>query len=500
MLIRLGGAGPLHRQVYDAIREGVLSGRLRPGTRLPPSRVLAAELSVSRTVVVQAFERLAAEGFLEGRVGAGTFVREDLPDRPHGGKGPGRAGAALRPADDPGTPDPAPVLSAWSRRVLDEGFGSRERTFRYDPPEDPPWDFRYGRPDEAGFPRDVWRRTLSRVARTPPMRYAHPAGSPALRRSLAGYLARARAVHVDPDRILVTSGSQQALDLVARVALDPGDRVVLEHPHYQGARQTFAGVGARVDLVPVDGGGLRVDRLPADGPPPRLVYVTPSHQFPAGGVMPLGRRLELLAWAGRRETVVLEDDYDSEYRYDSDPVEAVQALDREGRVIYVGTLSKVLFPALRLGYLVLPPAWVEPMRAAKWVADRHSPTLEQETLALFIDEGHFERHLRRSRIANRRRRTALLDALDELLGDRVRVEGISAGVHAVVWLEDLPPHLGRALVEGCRRVGVGVYPVAPYFLEPPPRFGLLLGYAAMDEAAIREGVRRLAGVLDGLRA
>lgn len=277
--------------------------------------------------------------------------------------------------------------------------------------------------------------------------------------------------------------------------LDPGDRVVIEEPHYQGARLVFLAAGARLVPAPVDGDGLDVACLPRAGARARLAYVTPSHQFPTGVVMSLGRRLALLEWARRADAHVVEDDYDSEYRYEGRPIEAVQGLDRAGRVIYVGTLSKVLFPALRLGYLVLPGPLVEPFRRAKWATDRHTGTLEQEVLAEFIRDGHFERHLRRSRTRYAARRAALLDALAAHFGDRAEVVGANAGVHLLVWLRGVAPGALDRLVQRAAEDGVGVYPIAPYYLIPPKRAGLLLGYASLTEAEIRAGIRRLAAVL-----
>jgi GntR family transcriptional regulator/MocR family aminotransferase len=290
------------------------------------------------------------------------------------------------------------------------------------------------------------------------------------------------------------NGSQQAIDLTARVLVDPNDIVVIEEPHYQGARKVFAAAGAELVFSSVDTEGLDAATLPAAAGSAKLAYVTPSHQFPTGAVMTLARRLALLAWAERTAAFVFEDDYDSEYRYEGKPIEAVQGLDRANRVIYTGTFSKVMYPALRAGYMVLPPPLVEPVAAAKWLSDRHTPTLEQEALAEFIVEGHFERHLRRSRMRNAARRAALLDALDTHLGDRVEVSGANAGIHMLVWLRDLAPEDLDPLVERAARAGVGIYPVTPYFATPPPRAGLVMGYASMNEKDIQEGVRVLAEV------
>lgn len=479
LLVTLRGAGPLHARLYAELRAAVLGGRLAPGARLPATRALARELGISRMVVVQAYERLVAEGYLEARVGAGTFVPAGLrlPLRDGGG---GRAAA--------GPPREPLRLSAWGARVRAAAAGgAREQGVRFD--------FRYGRPDTGAALMEVWRRALRRAASRPETGYGDARGSARLRGALAGYLARSRGVRADADRILVCTGSQQALDLAARVLLDPGDGAALEEPHYQGARRVLEAAGARLHPVATDDDGLLPASLPDDASV-RLIVVTPSHQFPSGGVLPLARRLALLDWARARNAVVVEDDYDGEFRYDAEPVEAIQALDVEQRVVYVGTLSKVLFPGLRLGYLVVPPDLADAFVHAKWLADRHSPLLEQEALATLIEEGDFERHLRRCRQRYARRRQALLDAVARHLAGRARVQGAAAGLHVVLWFPDLPAERTADLAAAARRREVGVYPVAPYFLDPPRAAGLIVGYAALDEAEIEEGVRRLARALE----
>ncbi|HSJ97662.1 MAG TPA: PLP-dependent aminotransferase family protein, partial [Myxococcota bacterium] len=359
-------------------------------------------------------------------------------------------------------------------------------------------DFRYGLPGVQNFPFFVWRKLVSRRLRKPGARalvYSAAEGLPELRRALAAYLRRVRAVQCTPDDILVVNGSQQALDLIARVLLQPGDRVLIEEPHYLGARQIFLAAGARLVPGPVDHDGLDIERAPRAAARARVAYVTPSHQFPTGAVMPLARRLALLRWAQASGAWIVEDDYDSEYRYGGRPVEAVQALDRAGQVLYVGTLSKTLYPALRIGYMVLPANLVPAFRAAKYLADLHTPTLQQEVLADFIEEGHFERHLRRTRTRNAQRREALLAALREHCGDAVEVQGSSAGLHLLLWLKRVPPSKLDAVVRRTAEAGVGVYPVRPNYLQPPRRSGLLVGYASLDEDEIRQGIARLGGVL-----
>ncbi len=296
------------------------------------------------------------------------------------------------------------------------------------------------------------------------------------------------------DQIVIVNGSQQALDLTVRSLVDPGDAVIIEEPGYQGARQVLVAAGARVIPTRVDDAGLDVSRLPR-GRDVRLAYVTPSHQFPLGGVLPLARRLTLLKWAEETRVYIVEDDYDSEFRYEGHPIEAVQGLDRAGRVVYIGTFSKVLFPSLRLAYLVVPASLVPAIAALKFLTDYHTPTFEQAVLADFIAEGHFERHLRRTRRRNAGRRQALLEAVRDHLGDRAEVVGANAGVHVVVWLRDFDVSRLDELKRRAAERSVGIYPVTPYYVRAPRRAGLLFGYASLAERDIREGIALLGDVL-----
>jgi GntR family transcriptional regulator/MocR family aminotransferase len=485
MLLNLReGGGPLYRRVYLALKAKIRAGGLGPATRVPSTRALARDLSVSRNTVMLAYEQLAAEGYLVSRHRGATSVAGVAPGRP--------ASTPARPA----TERPAAV-SAYARRLtarLDIGPsrppGPRP-TLRYD--------FRYGRPAMDEFPREIWRRLLgahARRASSEALGYGSPAGHAPLRAALSEYLGRARGVVSDPERLVVVNGTQQALDLIARVLLDPGDGAVVEEPHYPGATIPFEAVGARLLRVPVDASGLDPAKLPPAAERPRLAYVTPCHQFPSGVIMPLERRLALLQWASRVGAWVVEDDYVSEFRYEGRPLEALQSLDRDERAIYMGSFSKTLFPALRVGYLVLPRALVGPFLAAKWVAaDRFSAPLYQEALAELITSGQFERYLRRAGARNAGRRRALIAALGERFGGRVEVAGENTGVHLVVWLNDVPPRELGALIGRAARAGVGIYPVAPYYAEPPRRAGLLFGYAALTEGQIHAGVRRLAELL-----
>ena len=479
-------SGPLYRRVYHALKSVIRGGRLGPAARLPSTRALAADLGVSRNTIVLAYEQLAAEGYVVSRQRSTASVV---------GAGPARA----LPAPDRARSEAPPRISAYARRLIRHpavppagAYGTRPG-LRYD--------FRYGRPAVDEFPREIWRRIVAARVRQPSdeaLGYASAAGHPPLREALAEYLRRARGLSCDADQVVVVNGSQQAFDLLARILLDPGDAAVVEEPHYPGATVTFEAAGARLIRIPVDDDGLDTARLPAVGTPPRLAYVTPCHQFPTGVSMPLERRLALLAWAARVGAWIVEDDYVSEFRYEGRPLEALQSLDRRGRVVYVGTFSKTLFPALRLAYLVLPRPLLRPFLSAKWAADRFSAMLAQEALADLITSGQFERYLRRAGARNAARRRALTEALREHFHDRVEITGENTGVHLLVWLEDVRPRDLDALVTRAAAAGVGIYPIGPCYARPPRRAGLLFGYAALTEAEIRAGIRALAGVARGL--
>lgn len=479
-----GAAEPLHRQVYGSLRAAILEGRLGPGARLPSSRALAATLGLARNTVTGAYEQLLAEGYLETRHGSGTYVAPALPDEESRVKSR-ETGVDGTSASRPRLSTLDSQLSAWGRRVREipptpyTSVAARV-----------PYDFRHGRPDAGHFPLAEWRRVASRQLRTlsqDELWYGPPAGLPRLQSAVAAYLARARGVRCTPEQVIVTTGTQQAIDLVARLTIDPHDVVAAEDPCYTGARRIFMAAGARILDVPVDEQGLQVAALP-DGPV-RLVYTTPSHQYPTGATLPVSRRLELLAWARQRGALVLEDDYDSEFRHAGRPLEAMQGLDRTDRVAYLGSFSKVLYPALRMGYLVVPPPLVGVATEAKRVADLHTATPGQEALAEFILEGHFEAHLRRMRRVYRSRRAALLEALDRELGDRAELGPTDAGLFMLI---RLAPGLDeREVAQRATTLGVAVYPAEPYYSKRVDRPGLVLGYAALDEQQIAEGIRRL---------
>jgi GntR family transcriptional regulator/MocR family aminotransferase len=469
--------GPLFRQVYLGFRQAILTGAFAGGEKLPSTRDVAEQLGISRTVVVLAYDQLLAEGFAVGRSGSGTYVSSDVnvsrPARPLEGSAImktrlSRFGSA--------------AAAAWTRVDFPE---RRRSSLRYD--------FAYGRSDLATFPFEMWRRILLRCARKAPVSeldYGPAGGNLALREAICTHVRRSRAVVCEPSQVVVVNGSQQSLDLIARVLIEAGDRVVIEDPVYQGTREVLRAAGARLLPVTVDRDGLDPARLPSQA---RIAFVTPSHQFPTGAILPLSRRLALLEWAKRRRALIVEDDYDGEFRYDSQPLESLQSLDREGRVLYIGTFSRTVFSALRIGYLIAPTNLVTAFTAAKWLCDRHTATLEQEALAEFISSGTYERYLRRVRRRNAARRKTLLDSIHEHLGDRVTVTGDGAGAHVVLW-----PRGRRSeteIVSAAAARDVGIYGISRYFVARPKHVGLMLGYARMTEIEIREGIGRLGEVI-----
>ncbi|MFN8513230.1 MAG: PLP-dependent aminotransferase family protein [Chloroflexia bacterium] len=468
---------PLHRQLYDALRRAILARQLAPGTRLPSTRALAADLRLARATVVVAYEQLHAEGYIEGRVGAGTEVARALPGRcaapPGGGAAPTGGGRALSQR--------GAGLVAAARST---GLGLPSRLFHP------------GLPALDAFPAATWSRLMAQRLRgsaTELLAYSDPAGFRPLREAIAAYLGAARAVRCTADQVIIVSGAQQGLDLLTRLLLDPGDAAWIEDPGYGAARTALIASGARLVPVPVDGDGLDVAAGIARAPAARLAYVTPSHQFPLGSTLSLARRLELLAWAERAHAWIIEDDYDSEYRYTGRPLAALQGLDTAGRVIYLGTFSKVLSPGLRIGYLIAPPDLSAPIIAARGLTDRHSPTLEQAVLADFITAGHFARHLRRVRDLAAERQSALLAAIRAHLGDALTVTPQPAGLHLV---GHLPP--GSDDLAASRRaaaVGITAPSISSSYLDAPRQHGLLLGYASAPPPALRDAVRTLATAL-----
>ncbi len=498
-MLHLDGTGPLYQQVCRAIREEILTRSRSPGERVPSTRSLASLLKVSRNTVIMAYEQLLAEGYLEARIGAaGTVVSCVQPPGSRAPPPPKRSGPQRRRRNRVGV-----RLAAAGKRILNAArseaasLGLPTLTWELTPAH-MPFDFRPRRAAFPDVPYSLWCKLLGSRARRASIRdldYGPPGGRWELREAIAKRLRRVRGIDTAPERVVIVSGTQQGLDLIARVLLNPRDRVLIEEPHYTGARCALTSAGG--DLIPasVDDEGLRVPKAALRKPRVRLAYVTPSHQFPTGVVLSTTRRLELLKWASRVGAFVVEDDYDSEFQYDGPPLQALAGLDQQERVIYVGTFSKILFPALRLAYLVLPQSLVEPIVTTKAVADTGSAVLEQLTLADFISQGHFDRHLRRTNAINAARRSALVAALGQEFSDRVEICGANAGLHLLAWLKGRDGGRIEDVSHKAQMAGVGFYPVDPFYLKPPSRTGLVLGYAPLSEHEIRAGIRRLATAL-----
>ncbi|WP_223755531.1 PLP-dependent aminotransferase family protein [Myxococcus sp. RHSTA-1-4] len=474
---------PLQGQVAEALRSAILAGRLAPGTRLASTRALAEQLDVSRNTVLNAYARLLSEGYLVGHLGSGTYVAREVPEK--------LLAARRAPARAPARGAP-PALSKRGAAIA--AVPSLPATG----PDIPPgrMAFRVGLPALDAFPSELWGRLLHARWRRSwrDMMSPVPAeGYPPLRRAVADYLATARGVRCVPEQVLIVNGTQQAMSLAAQVLLDAGDAAWVEDPGYSPARGALIAAGATPIAVPVDGEGLDVEAGLRLRPDARMAIVTPSHQLPLGAAMSPRRRKALLAWAARSGAWILEDDYDSELRYVGGPLPSLQGLDGDARVIHTGTFSKVVSPALRLGYLVVPEPLVEAFRAARRLADRHSPVLDQAVLADFITQGHFSRHVRRMRVLYAARQEALLDAARRELRGLLELSPLPAGMHLVGWLPEGADE--GAAVERAASAGVVVIPMSSARLDSRGRGGLLLGYACVPEEEIAEAVTRLARAL-----
>jgi len=472
---------PATRWLYTALRHAILQGRLGPGKRLPATRELARRYGLSRGTIVAAFDQLRSEGYLEAQTGSGTFVTRILPER-------------LLHA-----PRPSPAATAVERRHprrLSE-YGRRLRLF----PNLRPGPIRAFRTDQPAldlFPTTLWAQVAGRRLRRASMDLllaCGPMGYRPLQEAVADYLTTSRGVICSAEQVAILSGTQEALDLVGRLFLEPGDRVVIENPGYIGATLAFEALGATVVPAGVDGDGIILDDASLRGA--RLVYLTPAHQFPLGVSMSLARRLAVLEWARSTGTMIFEDDYDSEYRYSGRPVPALQGLDRHGLVLFAGSFSKVLFPSLRLGYLVLPPDLVDFFAAAQSVTNRHAPLLEQAVLSDFISGGHFGRHIRRMREVYAERLSVLLDSASDRLTGLLDVSGVEAGLQTAGWLQGGIDGAVAAKAAAIREVEVT--PLGRYGRGGVARGGLHLGFAAVDSREIRRGVRELAAALEALR-
>lgn len=474
-----GSPTPLYQQLYAEARQAILTGRLAPGTRLPPTRVLADQLGVSRSTIINAYELLLSEGYLDGLTGSGTFVATTIPES-----------LLLSRSTAPSAPTPPTDVPQLSRRGLFMAT-SYDQVHAYGNVHP----FNLHTPALDAFPLPAWSKLAARCHRSlsrAHLAHSDPLGYRPLREAIAAYLAASRSVNCGPDQVFVVSGSQLALDFVARVLLDPGDTVWIEDPGHPMVWKTFLAAGAQVVAVPVDGDGLDVSAGVAAAPRARLAFVTPSHQYPLGATMSLARRLALLDWANREAAWIVEDDLDGEFRYSGRPLPALQGLDRHSRTFYLGNFDKVLFPSLHLGYVVVPADLVEAIARARVLVDPFPPLFHQIVLAEFIAAGHFERHIRRMRTLYAARRDILLDALANEFGDGPRTGPAESGTSVTVWLgEDVD--LATLAAEAARR-DIELPLLSAFWRQPPPEAGngLVLGFAGFDEWQIRDGVRRLA--------
>ena len=488
----------LTRQLYQALRQRVLDGRLVSGTRLPASRDLATALSISRNSVVRAYDQLYAEGFIEARVGDGTYVAQLPTSKRVTEKLSTKLSTGFSTGLSPALSTNSPNLSEFSpdKVIHSTALGRLENNHLPLPPSGPPRAFRVGVPAFDLFPFDVWAKLNAAFWRRPDLRqlcYGHPAGDERLRSLIAAYLRSSRGMQCSAEQIVITSGAQQGISLCAQLLVTPGDTVAIENPGYRAAGHAFAIAGATLHGVPVDSEGIDCTALNTLTDC-RLTYVTPSHQYPTGVVMSLARRLELLAWAERSGGWIIEDDYDGEYRYSGAPLAPLAALDRSGRVLYVGTFGKVAFPALRLGYLVLPPGCVEAFTRRRAVDVRHSEVSTQAVMAEFMAAGHFQRHIRRMRRAALSRRNALLAGWPADIPGVGSLPAVAAGLHLTVRVDSLVRE--QELLAQARAVEVEVSGLSNYWLPgsstpPDQRAGLVLGFAAVPEAAIAQALARL---------
>jgi GntR family transcriptional regulator/MocR family aminotransferase len=482
LLIRIDERRPLQQQIYAEVRRAILEGVVAPGARLLSSRALADELTVSRTTTLLAYEQLVAEGYLTSHQGSGTFVARELPD------------------DMPGI-----RVSTAASKTREARISKRGAELAAVPPPGlrvggPPRPFRLGTPGLDLFPVRLWSKLAHRRLKSATLvqlDYGDARGLPLLREAIAEHVSSARGTRCTADHVIIVAGAQRGVEMICRLVLDPGDRAWTEEPGYPGARSALLAAGADIVPVRVDGDGLDVSYGERRAPDARLAYVTPSHQFPAGVPMSLSRRLALLKWASRARSWVVEDDYDSEFRYGTRAIPCLHGLDVDGCVIYVGSFAKTLFPALRLGFLIVPPGLRETIRAVRRASDVHPPTLDQATLADLMIEGHYQRHLRQMRAAYLERLGALSDALRRFCGDAVRLRPVRTGLHAVADLYGADAV--RVHQEAAAR-GVEATPLSAYFIgRPKDANALVLGFAAIGPEVIVKGAEKLAGAIEAAR-
>ena len=501
--IMLNGArgtddAPLYRQIYAAIRKAILTGEFAAQTRLPATRALAEQLGVSRITVMGAYEQLFAEGYLEGKIGAGTFVASELPEDLLKTSGAGRS--------QPTKKTPAKEKKKVSLRLSPFGEKLAAKKNEKEQPQRQQQQSPVGKFEPfqnsltavEAFPFEIWARIAGRLNRHPArelLGYGEAQGYAPLREAIAAHLRSARGVRCTPEQVIITSGAQQALDLAARIFLSEEDTVLIEDPCYREARNSLKATGAKVVPIEVDQEGFNLaSAAPLDAAQAKLAYVTPSHQYPLGVTMSLARRLALIEWARAAEAWIIEDDYNSEFRYNGRPLASLQGLDESGRVIYVGTFSKTIFPSLRIGCAVVPPELVEIFTLARAMNDVHSSVIDQAILTEFIHEGHFARHVRRMRRLYAERQQILLEECENNLRGLIEVKPADAGMHLVGWL---PEGLdGLKLCRQAAALNLNLSSVSAYSTRPPERDGLILGYTGFNREQITAGVKKIKKILE----
>ncbi len=473
---------PLYKQLYNLLREGILSGRFKGGLKLPGTRTFSSELKISRNTVALAFEQLNIEGYITGEIGAGTYITKEIPDK-------------LLPVRNSGG-----VNRKKSSLKIQKKFEPPELLLR-NSQEDKIIPFQNGLPSLDDFPFKTWLKIINRNGTIIPklqFGYKSAAGYQPLRRAIADYLKTYRAVNCVPEQIIIINGSQQGLDLISRILLKANDHVMLEDPGYFGTKASVLYSGAKIFPVPVDDEGINIDFAVKKYPKSDFIYTTPSHQFPLGSIMSISRRIKLLEYANKNNAWIIEDDYDSEFRYTGSPLPSLQGMDKFMRVIYIGTFSKVLFPGLRLGYLVLPDEeMVEAFAVAKTVVDRQSPIFDQVILTKFIEEGHFTKHIRKMRMIYKERQEFLIEEIKRELNGLLEVKPSDAGMHIVAWL---PGNFSDKQVSVSAKANdLVVYPLSEYVIKAKRKPGLIIGYTGFNKDELRAGIGKLKKILNSYR-
>lgn len=506
MLITLNSnstSQPLYRQIYDALRNRILRGELKPNEKLPSSRELAKQLGVSRTSVLEAYEQLISEGYLESRHGSGTYICETLPSEllttAHHHRASKRNDA--QPQNGSKISRTKSRLSQAAKlacRHLPSSFvtpSEKTPTIKYN--------FMAGSTIVDEHSEKAWQKLLSNSAKQGLSHRTLHQGDPALRQAIASHLQRTRNCQCNANNIVITNGSQQAFDILSRLLIDPGDQVAVEEPGYFGAKAAFAAHRAELMYIRTDNQGMDVAQLETktqnNPTPPKLVYVTPSHQFPRGSVLPMERRIALMEWANKHNAFIIEDDYDSEYRYDGRPLESIQGIDNYGRTLYVGTFSKVIASSIRQGYVVLPEHLIAPFVQLRWAADVQNPSLQQAALAQWLSEGHHQRHLRRMQKIYSERRNELIGCLQQYFSnDEIDIEGTNSGLHIFIKFKTLPSKKQQDLNQGLKQLGIAAATPDFYYHRIPKHCTLVLGFSLIQQLAIEQGVKLLSKLVKQL--